>query len=92
MFLALRSQDCGKIVQDIKDWELAGEVEVYGGHVLPSSREVSLTISRQIMDDNFLHALRIFREKTTKAIRLQASVIRGEMKRYSSLQKPLEQR
>jgi hypothetical protein len=42
----------------------------------------SLTLLSQIMDDNFLHALRVFRDKNSKAIRLQASVIRGEMKGY----------
>jgi hypothetical protein len=66
MFLALRSQDCGKTVTDIRDSELSGEVEVYGG---------------QIMDDNFLHVLKILRDRSSKAIRLQASVLRGEMKR-----------
>lgn len=35
----------------------------------------------QIIDDNFLHALRVYRDRDTKAVRLQASVHRGEMKR-----------
>jgi hypothetical protein len=35
----------------------------------------------QIYDDNFLHALRIFRDRITGAVRLQASVHQGELKR-----------
>jgi hypothetical protein len=37
LFLALRSQDCGKPVLDIKDNELTGETEVYGGYVCLST-------------------------------------------------------
>jgi hypothetical protein len=38
--------------------------------------------NRQIVDDDFLHALRIYRDRDSKAVRLQASVLRGEMKRF----------
>ncbi|KAK2757351.1 hypothetical protein FQN54_004865 [Arachnomyces sp. PD_36] len=65
-FIALRAHDCSKPVSDIPDYELSGEVELYGG---------------QIVDDDFLHALRIYKDKSTKAVRLQASVHRGELKR-----------
>lgn len=37
--------------------------------------------SRKIVDDNFLHALRIYHDTTSGAVRLQASVHKGEMKR-----------
>jgi hypothetical protein len=43
----------------------------------------------QILDDDFLHALRIFRDSSSKAVRLIASVHGGELDRYvrsSSLQ------
>ncbi|KAJ5674186.1 hypothetical protein N7462_009625 [Penicillium macrosclerotiorum] len=65
-FLALRSQDNGHPVEGIRDYELEGERELYGG---------------RIYDDDYSHALRIFRDKTTKAVRLQASVHKGEMNR-----------
>ncbi|GLI73218.1 hypothetical protein PoHVEF18_001432 [Penicillium ochrochloron] len=63
-FLALRSQDAGHPVEDIRDYELDGEREIYGG---------------QIIDDEYHHALRVYRDKTTKAVRLQASVHKGDM-------------
>lgn len=37
---------------------------------------------RQIVDDDFLHALRIYRDRNSRAVRLQASVLHGEMKRF----------
>ncbi|RJE18325.1 hypothetical protein PHISCL_09337 [Aspergillus sclerotialis] len=65
-FLALRSQDCGHPVEHIRDYELDEEEELFGG---------------QIVDDSYLHALRIYRDNASGAVRLQASVHRGEMKR-----------
>ncbi|GAD95267.1 hypothetical protein NFIA_065690 [Paecilomyces variotii No. 5] len=65
-FLALRSQDMGKPVSRILDWELDGEEEIFGG---------------QILENNTLHALRIYQDTTSNAVRLQASIHRGEMKR-----------
>jgi hypothetical protein len=65
-FLALRSQDSGRPVDNIEDYELEDEEEVFGG---------------QILDDGYLHALRIYRDTVSGAIRLQASIHKGEMKR-----------
>ncbi|KAL4938194.1 hypothetical protein BDV06DRAFT_60439 [Aspergillus oleicola] len=65
-FLALRSQDSGRPVTKIRDYELHHEEEIFGSPIL---------------DDDFLHALRVYRDKETGAIRLQASVHKGEMKR-----------
>lgn len=36
---------------------------------------------RRIVDDNYEHALRLFREEETGVIRLQASVLGGELER-----------
>ena len=36
---------------------------------------------RRIIDDGYEHALRLFRENDTGVVRLQASVLRGELKR-----------
>lgn len=36
---------------------------------------------RQIIDDSYLHALRVYRDNITQTVRLQASVHEGEMKR-----------
>ncbi|TPR08998.1 Maltose acetyltransferase family protein [Aspergillus niger] len=65
-FLALRSQDSGRPVERIRDYELDDEEEHFGG---------------QIVDDDFLHALRVYRDNVSGAVRLQASVHKGEMKR-----------
>ncbi|KAJ5749655.1 hypothetical protein N7533_006683 [Penicillium manginii] len=63
VFLALRSQDTTKALPDIRDYELEGEEEVYGG---------------QILDDSQRRALRVYRDKKTKAVRFQSSVLGGE--------------
>ncbi|KAJ5722632.1 hypothetical protein N7488_000667 [Penicillium malachiteum] len=65
-FLALRSQDGGRPVEDIQDHELDDEEELYGG---------------TIDDDSYTHALRVYQHKTTGAVRLQASVHKGDMDR-----------
>lgn len=39
----------------------------------------------QINDDGFLHALRVYRDAISGAVRLQSSVHNGEMKRYIGL-------
>ncbi|KAL2867099.1 uncharacterized protein BJX67DRAFT_114289 [Aspergillus lucknowensis] len=65
-FLALRSQDSGRPVDRIRDYELNHEEELFGSPIL---------------DDDFVHALRVYRDGVTGAVRLQASVHRGEMKR-----------
>ncbi|KAI2793083.1 hypothetical protein POX_b03130 [Penicillium oxalicum] len=65
-FIGLRSQDAGHPVDDIRDHELDGERELYGG---------------QIIDDDFVYALRVYRDKLSKAVRIQTSVHKGEMDR-----------
>ncbi|KAJ5950875.1 uncharacterized protein N7479_009288 [Penicillium vulpinum] len=63
-FLALRSQDAGHPVGEILDHELDDEDECFGG---------------TIVDDEYVHALRVYKDLVTGAVRLQASVHRGEM-------------
>ncbi|TPX19678.1 hypothetical protein DIZ76_017470 [Coccidioides immitis] len=65
-FLALRGQDSSKPISNIPDYHLCGEFEVFAG---------------KIVDDNFAHALRVFRDHETKAVRLQATVLDGDLKR-----------
>ncbi|KAE8168573.1 hypothetical protein BDV40DRAFT_1199 [Aspergillus tamarii] len=64
-FLALRSQDSGRPVERIRDYELDMEDELYGG---------------LIFSGKDLHALRIYRDGPSRAVRLQVSVYQGEMK------------
>ncbi|KAL8936999.1 MAG: hypothetical protein Q9211_003903 [Gyalolechia sp. 1 TL-2023] len=66
-FLALRSQDTGSPTY-VEDHEIHGEKSIYAG---------------KIIDDNYEHALRVFRDRDSGGIRLQASVLRGEMKRWA---------
>ncbi|KAL9617797.1 MAG: hypothetical protein Q9160_007451 [Pyrenula sp. 1 TL-2023] len=63
--LALRAQDAGRPIEDLGDGDLEGEVEYFGG---------------RIEDDGYEHALRVLKDRSSKAIRLQASVLKGEMK------------
>ncbi|CAG8045750.1 unnamed protein product, partial [Penicillium nalgiovense] len=64
-FLALRSQDAGHPIEKIVDHELAHERELFGG---------------TIREDGYTHALRIYKDRVTGAIRLQSSVHESEMK------------
>lgn len=45
----------------------------------PTHQRHYLIDDSQIVDDDYPHALRVYRDKTTKAVRLQASVHKGEM-------------
>ncbi|KAJ5644954.1 hypothetical protein N7507_010965 [Penicillium longicatenatum] len=65
-FLALRSQDAGRPVDYTRDYELDDEEELFGG---------------QIVDDNYPHALRVYQDRVSGAVRLQASVHKGIMDR-----------
>ncbi|KAJ5793673.1 hypothetical protein N7457_000272 [Penicillium paradoxum] len=65
-FLALRSQDAGHPVGEILDHEIQDEEELFGG---------------KISDDGYMHALRVFEDLDTGAVRLQASVHEGGLKR-----------
>ncbi|OQE41085.1 hypothetical protein PENCOP_c005G08350 [Penicillium coprophilum] len=64
-FLALRSQDAGHVIGGIIDHELGHEDEIYAA---------------LIADDEYVHALRVYKDLVTGAVRLQASVFLGEMK------------
>lgn len=63
--VAMRSYDTFVPISKIPDFELNGEEEVFGA---------------TIEDDGFQHALRMYLDKKTKAVRLVASVFRGELK------------
>ncbi|KAI1947913.1 hypothetical protein LOZ39_002322 [Ophidiomyces ophidiicola] len=63
-FLALRGQDGSGPIKKFLDYELKDELYVFGG---------------KIFDDNYIHALRIYRDHDTKAIRLQASIHEGDL-------------
>ncbi|CAI7592265.1 unnamed protein product [Penicillium bialowiezense] len=65
---ALRAQDlsCDSEANQYQDYELEGEEERYGG---------------QIEDDGYPHALRIYEDRVTDSVRLQAAVLHGPMKR-----------
>ncbi|OJD15609.1 hypothetical protein AJ78_04162 [Emergomyces pasteurianus Ep9510] len=63
-FIALRGQDSGHPISKTPDPFSLEEEEIYGGRIL---------------DDNYLHALRIFQDRPSGAIRLQASIHSGEM-------------
>ena len=82
-FLALRSEDNKTPVERIRDFEIHREEELFAGSVSvgPCVSDPRLTQRRRIVDDHYEHALRMFQEKDTGVIRLQASVQTGECKR-----------
>ncbi|KAJ5420666.1 hypothetical protein N7465_003185 [Penicillium sp. CMV-2018d] len=63
-FLALRSQDEGHPVGEILDYELAHEEQCFGG---------------TITDDDYVHALRVYKDTVTGAVRLQSSIHLGDL-------------
>lgn len=64
-FLALRADD-GGAGNHIPDYKITGEDQYFQG---------------EILDDSFPHALTVYRDRDTGAVRLQASVLEGELKR-----------
>ncbi|KAF6239034.1 hypothetical protein HO173_002906 [Letharia columbiana] len=65
-FLALRSEDLKMPWKTIKDYDVHKEKELFAG---------------RIVDDRYEHALRLFQEKDTGVVRLQASAQTGTLKR-----------
>ncbi|KAA6407887.1 MAG: hypothetical protein FRX48_08238 [Lasallia pustulata] len=65
-FLALRAQDTNNPEYETNGLELRGE---------------ELEFSGRILDDHYVHALRIYRDRDSHAIRLEASVHTGELRR-----------
>ncbi|KAI9843141.1 MAG: hypothetical protein M1837_006594 [Sclerophora amabilis] len=62
---ALKAQGPADSAATPSDFKLGGETELH---------------AFKIEDDGYLHALRIFKDKHTKGVRLEASVLRGELK------------
>ncbi|KAI9786643.1 MAG: hypothetical protein M1839_006194 [Geoglossum umbratile] len=62
-FTALRAYGPADPMAEPSEFQLDGEIEKYGG---------------KIEDDGYLHALRLFRDADSGAVRLQASVLNGE--------------
>ncbi|KAG7001996.1 hypothetical protein G7Y79_00030g065290 [Physcia stellaris] len=65
-FLALKAEDSENHIRGTVDDELHGEKEYFGG---------------LIIDDYYEHALRVFKDRDSGGIRLQASVRGGDLKR-----------
>ena len=81
-FLALRAEDAFKPVRSTVDAELHNEREFFAGYGyhLSDPTNAEYCFSR-IIDDHFEHALRVFRDKDSGGIRLEASVLKGELRR-----------
>lgn len=65
-FLALRAGDPEHDIAECDDYELAEEEERFGG---------------TIIDDEYEHEIKLLEDKDTGAIRLQASILSGRLKR-----------
>ncbi|MCJ1253273.1 hypothetical protein MMC24_001084 [Lignoscripta atroalba] len=74
-FLALKSQDTANPIRLVEDHLLRGEKPLFAGF------ETTVTLVNKIIDDNYVHALRLFRDEDSRGIRLQASIYRGEMEK-----------
>ena len=81
-FLALRAEDTVKPVRSSVDAALHKERQFFAGYGyhLSDSTNAKSCFSR-IIDDHYEHALRIFRDEHSGGIRLEASVLGGELKR-----------
>ena len=60
----------------MKESSLAGKCILI---IMPATR---LKICRKIIDDHYAHALRLYRDRPSGGVRLQASVFSGDLKRY----------
>ena len=63
-FQALKAQDCGEPVSMIGKCTIEGDEEIFSG---------------KIDDSGYKHVLKIYRDRDTRAIRLQASESSGEL-------------
>lgn len=81
-FIALRSADISRPMTSITDSNLRDEDTLFAGYETANHQgPQGLTINRSVIDDNYKHALRVLQDKDSKCVRLQASVLAGEMKR-----------
>ncbi|KAK2868051.1 hypothetical protein FQN49_003202 [Arthroderma sp. PD_2] len=64
-FIALRGQDSSNPVSRIEDYELVGE---------------ELFFSGETVDNHYIHALHIYVDRETRAVRLHSTVLHGELK------------
>lgn len=85
-FLALRSEDNKTPVNKITDFEVHKEKELFAGSVSTTAIHIlDLThthpLNSPIVDDHYQHGLRLFQDRESGVIRLQASVQAGEFKR-----------
>lgn len=75
-----RRREAGRIVQ--RPGNARGERYIRRVGLVHPMREVAWpTTASKIRDDEFQHALRVYRDRDCGGIRLQASVLRGELKR-----------
>ena len=89
-FLALRAEDSKMPFERIEDHAIHKETELFAGSVSTSQllANSKLTLDRRIVDDHYEHGLRLFQERDTGVIRLQASVQTGEVKRQVASELP----
>lgn len=85
-FIALRGQDSSNPVSRIKDFELDGKELVFSGYVKynsfsPCSFALTLyNFDSETIDNHYIHALHIYVDHDTRAVRLHATVLHGELK------------
>ncbi len=86
-FLALKAQDEANPVRELDDHILEGEKPIFSGYGPFEPQQATgwgntgLMDHRIIIDDNYQHALQILKDEDSGGIRLQASVLRGPLKR-----------
>lgn len=82
-FLSLRTHDGVRHVDNGLDHVLKGETSNFAGYDVcgvQDSDKLADHLGSAIRDSGFKHALRLYRDKSTGAIRLEASVLDGDMK------------
>lgn len=79
--VAMKRQDHVTTPQGLEDYFQQGEKEEFGGYVGDYWADCGmLTIHREIQDDNYLHAFRIFRDRDSGGVRFETTARRGPLK------------
>lgn len=85
-FLSLRSHDSSRHIRNDVDHDIAEEELYFSGSVsYPKITRYGLLTDQYstIRDSGYKHALRVYRDRSTDALRLEASVKEGEMAEYA---------
>ena len=79
--LALKAEDSVNRTTGTVDDVINGEMEYFRGYEMIVMSQYLLRLGRLILDDQYEHVLRLFKDKDSGVVRLQASVRSGKLKK-----------